>query len=89
MTAVLLQSNKMGLTGWICLRRGNRLEVSGMEDGDGLYAYFKPRGRALSIAADGFFSFPPEAEHVRIEHRFLGARENGGGVNIDLVRVAV
>ncbi len=89
MTAVLLQSNKMGQTGWVCLRRGNRLEVSGMEDGDGLFAYFKPNGKPLSIVEDGFFSFPDEAEHVRIEHRFLGARENGGGVNVDLVKVKV
>jgi hypothetical protein len=89
MTAVLLHSNKMGLTGWICLRRGNRLRVSGMEDGDGLFAFFKPQGKPLSIAEDGFFSFPAGAEHVRVEHRFLGARLNGGGVDIDLIRVKV
>lgn len=89
MTAILLQSNKMGLTGWISLKRGNRLEVSGIEDGDGLFAYFKPQGKPLSIVEDGFFSFPSEAEHVRIEHRFLGGRSNGGGVDVDLVRVKV
>ncbi len=88
MTAVLLQSNKMGLTGWVCLRRGNRLAVSGMEDGDGLFAFFKPQGEELSIVEDGNFPFPAEAEHVRIEHIFLGVRESGG-VNVDLVRVKV
>lgn len=89
MTAVLLQSNKMGLTGWICLRRGNRLEVSGIEDGDSLTAFFKPQGEELSIDEDGCFPFPAEAEHVQLQHGKVGARQNGGGVNVDLVRVKV
>ncbi len=87
MTAVLLHSSSMGLTGWICLRRGNRLRVSGMEDGDRLIAFFKPQGEELSIAEDGLFSFPSEAEHVLVEHQEIGVRQNGGGVDIDLIRV--
>jgi len=89
MTAILLQSNKIGSTGWICLRRGNRLKVRGVEEGDGLFAHFKPQGEALSIDEDGLFPFPSEAEHVRVEHRFIVNRKNGGGVNVDLVRVKV
>ena len=87
MTAVLLQSNQIGLTGWICLRRGNRLKVSGIEDGDQLIAFFKPQGEELSIDEDGYFPFPSEAEHVLIEHQEAADRSNSGGVDIDLVRV--
>ncbi|KKN88088.1 hypothetical protein LCGC14_0251600 [marine sediment metagenome] len=50
-------------------------------------AFFKPQGEELSIAEDGLFPFPVEAEHVLIEHQETGARQNGGGVDIDLVRV--
>ncbi len=89
MTAVLLQSVKKGSTGWICLRRGNRLQVSGMEEGDRLTASFIPPGEELSIVEDGCFSFPAEAEHVQLEHQELASRENGGGVNVDLVQVKV
>ena len=89
MTAVLLQSNKIGSTGWICLRRGNRLKVLGIEDGDRLLANFKPQGEELSIVEDGVFPFPAEAEHVQLLHESVGARQNGGGVNVDLVRVKV
>lgn len=89
MTAVLLQSNRVGLTGWICLRRGNCLQVSGIEAGDSLMAFFKPQGEELSIDEDGYFFFPPEAEHVLVEHQELGQRESGGGVNVDLIRKKV
>lgn len=89
MTAVLLHSNKMGLTGWISLRRGNHLKVSGIEDGDMLIASFKPQGKELSIDEDGCFPFPDEAEHVQLKHLLVGDRTNGGGVDIDLVRVKV
>ena len=89
MTAILLQSNKIGSTGWICLRRGNRLKVRGVEDGDRLMASFKPQGKDLSIAEDSLFPFPPEAEHVLIEHYEVANRKNGGGVNVDLVKVKV
>ncbi len=89
MTAVLLQSTKIGSTGWICLRRGNRLKVLGIEDGDRLLANFKPQGEELSIVEDGVFPFPAEAEHVQLQHAEAGSRENGGGVNVDLVRVKV
>lgn len=89
MTAILLHSNKIGSTGWICLRRGNNLKVRGIKEGDQLIAAFLPQGRELSIDEDGLFPFPTEAEHVQIEHRELANRENGGGVNIDLVRVKV
>ncbi len=88
MTAVLLQSNKIGSTGWICLRRGNRLKVLGIEEGDRLLASFKPQGEELSIVEDGNFPFPAEAEHVLIEHQVASERESGG-VNVDLVRVKV
>ncbi len=87
MTAVLLRSVKKGSTGWICLRRGNRLKVSGMEEGDRLTAAFIPPGEELSIDEDGCFPFPTEAEHVQLEHTHLGARANGNGVNVDLVQV--
>ena len=87
MTAVLLQSNKIGSTGWISLRRGNHLEVLGIEDGDRLYAIFKPQGDPLFIDENGVFPLPSEAEHVQLEHRESAKRENGGGVNVDLVRV--
>lgn len=87
MTAVLLQSNKIGSTGWISLRRGNSLEVLGMTEGDRLVAGFIPSGEKLSIAEDGVFTLPTEAELVQIEHTQLGVRENGGGVNIDLIKV--
>lgn len=89
MTAVLLQSNKIGSTGWISLRRGNNLKVLGIEDGDELLASFKPPGSKLFIAEDGCFPLPPEAEHVQLEHIKIGQRANGGGVNVDLVRVKV
>lgn len=89
MTAVLLQSNKIGSTGWICLRRGNRLKVRGIEDGDRLLANFKPQCEELSIVEDGVFIFPAEAEHVQLQHAEAGPRENGGGVNVDLVQVKV
>ena len=89
MTAVLLQSVKKGSTGWICLRRGNRLQVSGMEEGGRLRASFIPPGEELSIDEDGYFPFPAEAEHVQLEHMDLGSRANGNGVNVDLVQVKV
>ncbi len=88
MTAVLLQSNKTGLTGWISLRRGNYLKVLGIEDGDELLASFKPLGIKLFIAENGLFPLPLGAEHVQLEHAKAGSRENGGGVNVDLVRIA-
>ena len=87
MTAVLLQSNKIGSTGWISLRRGNYLRVQGMERGDWLNAFFLPQGESLSIVEDGLFLLPSGAEHVRVEHSELSLRGNGGGVNVDLTRV--
>lgn len=87
MTAVLLHSVKKGSTGWISLRRGNHLRAQGMEEGDSLTCFFQPQGEPLSFDADGEYLLPTEAEHVQIEHTDIAIRSNGGGVNVDLVRV--
>ncbi len=89
MTAVLLHSIKEGSTGWISLRRGNHLRVAGMEEGDLLMGFFKPQGDPLSFAADGEYLLPASAGHVRIEHQEIATRMNGGGVNVDLVKVEI
>lgn len=89
MTAVLLHSVKMGSTGWISLRRGNHLRARGMEEGDAVTCIFQPQGEPLSFDADGDYLLPDEAEHVQIEHTQAAIRANGGGVNVDLVRVEI
>lgn len=86
MTAILLDSVKVGSSSWFAARRGNGLKIQGMEDGDRLLVMFDPAiGEVPSIAEDGYFRLPEGVEYVMIEHSEVAARKNGG-VCVDLVR---
>lgn len=85
MTAILLDSVKVGSTSWFPTRRGNCLQVQGMEEGDVLLCTFAPERDPLSVAEDGFFQLPKGVEMVSVEHVEVAARKNGG-VCVDLVR---
>lgn len=84
MTAVLLDSVKLGSTSWFPTRRGNGLEVQGMEEGDRILCKFRPDD-SLSVEEDGIFRLPAECEMVQVEHVTVASRKNGG-VCVDLVR---
>lgn len=60
-----------------------------MEDGDMLGMAFKPQRKGLFVDEDGCFPLPSEAEHVQVTHIKVAERANGGGVDIDLVRMKV
>ncbi len=84
MTAILLDSIRIGSTSWFATRRGNGLEVQGMEEGDRLLVSFQPDA-SLSVEEDGIFRLPDGVEMVSVEHVEAATRENGG-VCVDLVK---
>ena len=84
MTVVLLDSVKAGRASWFPTRRGNGLQVQGMEEGDRLVLHFK-NGNPLSVDEDGTFRLPSGVEMVQVEHVQVALRKNGG-VCVDLIR---
>lgn len=90
MTAVLLDSKIIGATGWISVRRGSFLIVSGIEAGDRLGVSFMPEEEELFVEENGCFPLPKGTSHVRIEHYEAAVRENGSkGVDVDIVKKRV
>jgi hypothetical protein len=87
MTAVLLDSRIQGSTGWVSLRTGAFVLVSGVETGDKLRVSFMPGGEELLIAESGTFSLPSEAKFLKIKHEEVALREKGRtGVCVDVVK---
>jgi len=85
MTAVLLDSVKVGITGWFSSRRGNGLKVLGMEDGDRLLVACQPGEEELSVEEDGLLRLPSGVQYVQVQHMMVAERKNGG-VCVDLIR---
>lgn len=86
MTAVLLNSRKVGAVGWVFLRGDNlSLHASGMKDGDELSILTHPSGGELSIVADGTYPLPVGVKRIKALHVFAVERDEGG-VNLDVVR---
>lgn len=88
MTAVLLQSRKLGTTGWIAVRGGHALAVSGMEEGDKLKASFLPEEEGLLIEASGRFPLPAGVKFVQVIHLEAATRVSKvGGVSVDIIQM--
>ncbi|MGD9631358.1 MAG: hypothetical protein AB7V18_19135 [Pyrinomonadaceae bacterium] len=88
MTAVLLESRRLGSTGWIAVRDGHALSVSGMEEGDRLMASFLPEEEGLLIEASGRFPLPASAKFVQVIHQEVATRVSKvGGVCVDIIRI--
>lgn len=86
MTAVLLDSRIQGSTGWISLRTGRFVLVSGMETGDKLRVSFMPGGEDLLVEESGTFSLPDGVKFLRIQHEEAVPRAKGvQGVCVDIV----
>lgn len=86
MTAVLLDSRKMGSGGWVFLKEdGLALQVSGMLSGDRVGVAIHPQGEELFIAENSTLLLPEGVVRLRATHYEAVQRESGG-VCIDLVR---
>lgn len=86
MTAVLLDSKRVGSGGWIYLREDRGvIRFNGLLGGDLLSVDFYPAGKELSVDEDGTFPIPEGTERLKVHHLEAAIREVGG-VNVDLVR---
>lgn len=79
--ALLIHSRVNGGTGWIPVKKGSFVRISGMEEGDLMKLSFCPGGGDAWVTESGNYEIPVGTKHVRIEHEEC----SGNRVSADLM----